>query len=57
MVDSQKMKDLFPEEDWVVILEQVKPLPLVDNTVLRYMAPFLSVRISEDTLRFYLRHC
>jgi hypothetical protein len=31
MVDSQEMNDLFPEEDWVAILEQVKPLPLVDN--------------------------
>jgi hypothetical protein len=54
MVDSKEMEDLFPEaDDWLAILEQVKPLPRVSNTVLSRLAPFYSVHISEDTLRFY----
>jgi hypothetical protein len=53
MVDSQEMEDLFLPQDWQDILQHVKPLPQVEDTVLRYLARFLPVRILEDTWHFY----
>jgi hypothetical protein len=39
------MQDLFKPVDWAAILEEVKPLPPINDSILHYLAQFRKVYI------------
>jgi hypothetical protein len=45
LVGNQDMQDLFKPVDWAVILEEVKPLPPINDSILHFLAQFRKVYI------------